>query len=139
MLNGYKDTMMEYFNFLSTVFIIIILLALGSLMIQVSANTGFSNHVEGIVSRHGGLTQPAITEIDAYSKTYYGERYDVMGVVKDGKPVYTMVSGKITPTPQAKQAYGTRVEFAVKAHFRLLFFDLPMDMDLRVVSVTRRR
>ena len=135
MLHGYKDTMMEFFNFLSTVIIIIIMLSIGGLMIQISANAGFTNHAEGIVSRHGGLTTTAVNEIKQHSKDHYGGRYEVLGIIEgidaNGNTVYTI--------PGAREKYGETVTFEVRGHYQIMFFNLPMELDLTVNAVTRRR
>lgn len=130
MLKGNKDTIMEYFNVIIIVLIILTFISLAGLMTQLSHNSSFSGYAEGVVSRHGGLTETAVREIESYSNDYYGGRYTIKGCV-------------VGTTPSMSNCqplrYGETVEFVVSGRYRLSFINLPMSLDLRINAVSRRR
>lgn len=130
MLKGNKDTIMEYFNVVIIVLIILAFVAVTGLIAQISQNSNFSNFAEGVVSRHGGLTSSAVTEIEKYSEDYYGGRYTVEGCVVDGIPSMD----NCIPL-----RYGETVEFVIKGQYNLSGVNLPMKLDLRINAVSRRR
>lgn len=130
MLNGNKDTIMEYFNLIIIVLIILTFIAFTGLITQLSANSNFSSYAEGVASRHGGLTPTAQNEIMAYSNDHYGGRYKIKGCVNND-------TASLDNCRQLR--YGETVEFVVEGNYRLTFIDLPMKLNLRINAVSRRR
>lgn len=122
LLYGYKDILIEYFNYVIAGSLLILIIVVMTMMVQLADNSRFAEGAGRIISRYGGYTPDAVIRIKDYSDRNYGGRY-------------TIVSEETGTFP-----LGTRVDFTIEMKLKVLFFvDYPMTITYQGSTTTKAR
>lgn len=121
LVNGYKDMITENFQVLIIALLLAVMVGVMAIMSQVADNNAFASEAGRIISRHGGITDAAIEEIDTYSDRMYKGRYEIL---TEDPTVYV---------------YGTRIDYRIKGTYRWPFIQIPFNLEYESHTISKAK
>lgn len=160
-----EHSIMEIMKWWLTFFFILFLVSIATFLMQVQDSNSIKQSVNYTIERNGGLTADAVKTLDDISKSGYGGRFTVNGLLETdyvwdttkNYPVKKGDASKVNQTNNVKTlvrvnndyyrsveqtpkvAFGEQVHYQVQLNVSILFFDIPMKTTFNGTSVSQIR